>query len=211
MSAHLRRLLAATAPLLLLTAAPPAHALRIFLDADVDGDPATFRNEVDGPTETTVDIVVVLDEGDAGLVSLPFLVEWDCTPMGGPCWLAAPHGDILWMPLPDAYPFSSIGMAACTGLDCDCMAARFFEAVVDDTPAGSFVLGSVPFTRVGLGAGCDPVTYPEVEFRLHCPQCDYAPGDEAFTTMRLTGDSEATSAGDDRVTSSWGSTKASYR
>lgn len=211
MPAHLRRLLAATVPLVLLAAVPPAHALRIFLDADADGDPTTFRNAVDGPVETTVDIVVGLDAGDAGLASLPFFVEWDCTPANGPCWLATPHGDIAWTPLPDSYPFSSIGISACTGLDCDCMAARFFEAAVDDTPVGSFVLGSLPFTRIGMGADCDDLTYPEVEFRLHCSQCDYAPGDEAFTTMRLTGDSEATSARDDRVTSSWGSTKAFYR
>ena len=38
----------------------PAAAYRVFLDADDDNDPTTFRNEVDGPVETPVTIVVSL-------------------------------------------------------------------------------------------------------------------------------------------------------
>jgi hypothetical protein len=209
-SATLRRPVWAALSLALL-AASPAQAVRVFLDADVDGDPATFRNEVDGPLETMVDVVVALDEGDAGLAVLPFLLEWDCTPGSATCLLGMPHGDIGWSALDDAYPFSSIGMSACTGFGCGCSAARYFEATVDATPTGFFVLGTLPFTRLGVGADCDDLVYPDVEFRVVCGECDYAPGDEAFTTMRLTGTSDATVTPEGSTSSSWGSTKATYR
>jgi hypothetical protein len=211
LSAFLSRLAGATIVVALAGAAPPAAAVRVFLDADVDGDPTTLRNEVDGPLETAVDIVVALDEGDAGLSHLSFVLEWDCTEAGGGCFLAMPHGDVAWTTLPDSYPFSDIGMITCTGLDCDCVAARYMDAMVDALPVGSFVLGTLPFTRLGAGANCEDLVYPDVEFRVHCDPCDYAPGDDAFTVMRLLGSSPATDASEGVTSSTWGESKAAYR
>jgi len=211
MSAHLPRLLAAAVPLVLLLAAPPAAAFRVFLDADVDGDLTTFRNEVDGPVETPVTIVVSLDEGDAGLSYISFGLDWDCTPENATCFIAMPHGSVDWPVLEDSYPFSTIGIIACTGLICECQAARGIDAVLDGTPVGNFALGTMMFSRLGKGNYCDPLLYPDVEFRVDCWDCDYAPGDEAFTTMRLLGSSPATSAGTDPVNLTWGRSKAAYR
>ncbi|MBZ0270159.1 hypothetical protein K8I85_18555 [bacterium] len=210
MSASVTRLGAALL-VALVSAAPPASAFRVFLDADVDGDPTTFRNEVDGPLETPVTIVVSLDEGDAELPHLSFGLAWDCTPENATCFIAMPHGSVDWPVLEDSYPFSSIGIVACTGLTCECQAYRGIDAVLDDTPPGNFPLGTLLFSRLGKGNDCDPLLYPDVEFRVECWDCDYAPGDEAFTTMRLLGSSPATAVATGPVEATWGRSKAAYR
>ena len=189
----------------------PAAAYRVFLDADDDNDPTTFRNEVDGPVETPVTIVVSLDEGDAALTELYFFIEWDCTDNASNCFLGTPHGDIGFSLMEDSYPFFAIGMSACTGLGCNCTATRHFEAFVDAPPAGTWVLGTLPFTRLGMGASCEPLIYPEVEFRVQCSLCDYAPGDDPFTRMVLRGDSPATGVPVGETPATWGRVKTMYR
>jgi len=189
----------------------PVAAYRVFLDADDDNDPMTFRNEVDSPLETPVTIVVSLDEGDAALTELAFFIEWDCTDDVPDCFLGTPHGDIGFSLLEDSYPFYEIHMASCTGLGCNCTATRFFDAFVDPPLAGTWVLGTLPFTRLGMGPGCDPLVYTEVEFRVQCSACDYEPGDDPFTRMVLRGDSPATDAPIGEATDTWGRVKAMYR
>jgi hypothetical protein len=191
--------------------ASPAAAYRVFLDADDDNDPATFRNKVDGPLETPVTIVVSLDEGDAALTDLLFVIEWDCTDDAPNCFLGTPHGSIGG-PLPeDSYPFSAISMNACTGLGCNCTAVRHFAALVDAPLVGTWVLGTPPFTRLGMGPSCEPLVYPEVEFRVQCSWCDYSPGDDPFTQMVLRGESPATGVPIEDATTTWGRVKATYR
>jgi hypothetical protein len=191
--------------------ASPAVAYRVFLDADDDGDPTTFRNVVDGPLEVPVTIVVSLDEGDAALTELGFLIEWDCTDDASICWHAAPHGGVGGSLPEDSYPFSDVGMAACTGLGCECFAALYFSASVDTPAVGTWVLATLPFTRLGVGSSCEPLVYPEVEFRVQCSVCDYAPGDDPFTRMLLRGDSPATPAPIEGAIATWGRVKAGYR
>jgi len=181
----------------------PASAYRVFLDHDTDGDLTTFRNEVVGPTSAPVTIVVETDPADAGAL-IHFTIAWDCGP-GVDC--VTSHGKILHDELnpPDAFPFSGTEVLICLSLDCGCIATRYYSTVLDDqTPAGSYALFVVPFTREGNDALCLPMTYSLNRFQVFCPTCNYAAGDEPKTEMVIREAPVGAEA------DSWGHVKARY-
>lgn len=197
------------AMVLTLAQTTPAFSYRVFLDADTDGSPYTFRNLVEGPATTPVDFIVVMDDGDAALTDVHFYVSWDCADSTA-CLYGEPHGDIAWGALPDSFPFSAIDMNACTGLTCACTGARVFDALVDSPLPGSWVLGTLDFTRSGYGGpDCEPTVYGEVEFRVGCNGCSYQPGDDPFTRLVLR--DPAVGSGEGPGSDTWGRTKALYR
>jgi hypothetical protein len=121
--------------------------------------------------------------------------------------MACPHGDVEWVePLPALPPFTNPVVIACTGIGCDCQAARQAEADLAYVPVGEYrEFATLAFSR----EGCDPsnpgtMEYEEVEFRLVCPQCAYLPGDDPQTRMTLRIDSIAVQD------MSWGRVKARY-
>lgn len=185
-------------------ATPATFAYRVFLDYDDDDDLWTFRNLVEGPVTVPITLVVAIDSTDAGLTDVHFLVEWDCVD-SAQCYFGEPHGDILWSDLSDTFPFSAIDMFACTGLTCECTGTRHFTAVVDTAAEGHWALGTLPFTRTGLGAGCEPLVYGEVEFRVQCSSCSYEPEDDPLTRMLLREGAIPARA------ATWGRMKALYR
>lgn len=183
----------------LLLATVPCPAYRVLLDHDVDDDLTTFENDVFEVLQAPITLVVALGPEDSAGTWIHFAIDWDCTEV--PFGLSIPHGDILWQDLPDVFPFANISMAACLSLDCDCMAARYFEAEVTAAAPGVYALGIVPFERYAE----DPV----VTFEVRCWPCAYLPEDAGRTEMMFWED--VVSSPENVAPRSWGAVKARYR
>jgi hypothetical protein len=182
----------------LLLATTPIPAYRVLLDHDVDDDLTTFKNDVFEALQVPITLVVALSPEDTAGTWVHFSIAWDCTDV--PFDLSIPHGAIHWEKLPDVFPFTNINMAACTGIGCECMATRVFEAQVTATAPGVYALGVVPFERFAQ----DPV----VTFELSCGPCSYLPEDEGRTQMVFWDDVVGVQG--EVASRSWGRVKAKY-
>jgi hypothetical protein len=191
--------------------AAPTAAYRVYLDHDTDGDLTTFVNEVVGPLSAPITYVVEFDSLDAGVPTVAFLLSWDCESTG--CEFGTRHGSIIddWELPKTSGPFTFITEATCLGLICECRAQRTYTAYVQPSPPpiGYHAFGTQELSRIGDDSSCEDMVYAEVEFRIDCPQCNYGPGDEARTRVRIRTADTAVSSG---VTPDhWGRIKATYR
>jgi hypothetical protein len=186
--------------------ATPATAYRVFLDHDTDNDLTTFTNEVVGPLSAPITFVVEFDSLDAGISTILFTLEWDCEEDG--CKYTTPHGSILddWQLPPSSGPFSNIEEHTCLMFICQCEAGRWYTAAVSSPlQLGYHPFGTQEFSRIGVDYDCEDMAYPYVEFRIDCFDCNYQPGDESRTRMRIRTMSTAVPP------TTWGRIKAVYR
>jgi len=198
---------------LLLLPAAPAGAFDVFLDHNTDNDPTTFTNLVEGPVTAPVDVIVSFDAADLGTTSLSFLVKWGYGPPnpGGSQGCYDVKGDIDLLPgtvLPDQGPFSAIvaDRCICRFLRCSCDAEMLFQASVNVTQPGNYVLATLDFTRTGFEqTGCGDFTWVQSDFEAVCifPACD-SPGDPRSKMTITDGSTEVEN-------SSWGRVKSLYQ
>lgn len=200
-----------------LLLAAPTLAYDVFLDADDDGDPYTFVNEVTGPETVPVNLVVRFTAEDLGITHISFVVQWGYggeEPGNPGC--SDVYGSIGYYPytaLPDRPPFAGIVPYTCAcRLRCSCDAQMVVEADVSSPgEPGNYVLATLDFSRVGSSiAECgSPTPWPLAQFSTYAwfPAFDH-PGDpRSGLTLAAT----STSAEEPAGLRTWGRVKGEFR
>ena len=176
----------------------------VLLDYNLDDDPETFRNVVEGHT-VPVDVIFRVEEHEDGMTfprGHPISVSWLLQKYDLYCWDSVGWGHFS-PSLPDVPPFTNIEAGPCLCRDCPCGAQYWIHADSGPLRPGYYKLLTFRFSREGTACQ-GPSTYAEASVQVNCPTCSTDPSDPRLRVL-VAEDVTAVDA------ASWGTVKARYR